>query len=82
MTSVLNDIEPFRHFVADGVNGYLADFSSPEAAADVIEKAGRLKVRAKKALGKKARQKALEYDWAATVERFEMLYRDVLESRS
>ena len=80
VTSVLNDIEPFRHFVEDGVNGFLADYSTAESAADVIEKATRLGKKAKMSLGLKAREKALEYDWAATVQRFESLYWDVLEN--
>ena len=80
VTSVLNAIEPFRHFVDDGVNGFLADYSDPDSAADVIEQAIQLPKRSKTSLGKKAREKALEYDWAATVQRFEALYWDVLEN--
>ena len=78
VTPVLNDIEPFRHFVNHGTNGYLADYSRPDAAADVISSALSLSKAGKKAMGKKARTKALEYDWQATVQRFEDLYRDVL----
>ena len=82
VTSILNDIEPFRHFVQNDINGFLADFSSPASAAETLSRARALPKRKKAALGKLARQKALEYDWQATVDRFEALYMDVLEAKA
>jgi len=77
---VLNDIEPFRHFVSHGQNGYLANFKDPDAAALVLKEARDQKGATRKRLAKAAKAKALEYDWEASVSRFEFLYREVLES--
>ena len=79
---VLNDIEPFRHFVTPGVNGYLADFKDPDAAADVIMQARNTSAGARKKICGAAKAKALEYDWEATVSRFESIYRNILESNN
>jgi alpha-1,3-mannosyltransferase len=78
---ILNDIEPFRHFVREGQNGYLADFSDPDQAASVLFKARDCSKANRKRICKAAKQKALEYDWEATVSRFEFLYRDVLDAQ-
>jgi alpha-1,3-mannosyltransferase len=78
---VLNDIEPFRHFVRDGDNGFLADFSNPELAAAVLSKARDCSKAARKRICTAAKQKALDYDWESTVSRFEFLYRDVLDAQ-
>jgi alpha-1,3-mannosyltransferase len=78
---ILNDIEPFRHFVTPGSNGFLADFKNPQLAAQVILQARNCSAKERKKLCAAAKSKALEYDWEATVSRFEFLYRDVLESK-
>ncbi len=77
---VLNDIGPFRHFVTEGTNGFLADFQDPQASAEAILKARDLGER-RQAVSAAARAKAMEYGWDRTVDRFEDLYRDVLERR-
>jgi alpha-1,3-mannosyltransferase len=77
---VLNDIEPFRHFVQPGKNGFLADFSNAESAAKTLSAARDCSKRQRAALCKAAKEKALEYDWEATVSRFESLYHTVLDT--
>jgi alpha-1,3-mannosyltransferase len=77
---VLNDIGPFRNFVSQGVNGFIADFADPRRAAAVILEARNLGER-RPAVSSAARAKALEYGWDRTVDRFEDLYREVLGAR-
>jgi alpha-1,3-mannosyltransferase len=77
---VLNDIEPFRHFVQPGENGFLADFKEPQEAAAVLREARNLSASQRKRMTKAAKSKALEYDWESTVSRFESLYREVLSA--
>jgi len=74
---VLNDIGPFRHFVTEGQQGFITDFQDPEASARAILAARDLG-EARAEMSRRARDKALEYGWDRTVDRFEALYRDVL----
>jgi len=73
---VLNDIGAFRHFVNEGENGWIVDFSDAERAAATILKARDHADRA--GVGARGRDRALEYSWTSTVDRFEALYRTVL----
>ncbi len=77
---VLNDIGAFRHFVSEGRNGFIVDFQDPAAGAAAIRRARDLGERYA-AVSAAARDKALEYGWDRTVDRFEALYRDVLGAR-
>ena len=80
--TVLNDIEPFRDFVEEKGCGFVAPFSEPNRAAEVLSTALSISKAKRKTMTRDARNKALEYDWTATVSRFEELYREVLEGKN
>ena len=75
---VVNDIKPFRDFVGDNEAGLVADFSDSKSAAAVIQDARNLRATTRDELCSNARKTALGYDWPASVDRFEAVYRDLL----
>jgi glycosyltransferase involved in cell wall biosynthesis len=75
---VLNDIGAFRHFVTDGEEGFIADFSDKVAAAKCIKRARDLSKAARGRMVKATRARSTEYGWDASVCRFEELYNDVI----
>jgi len=76
---ILNDIGAFRHFVTNGKNGFITDFTDNVAAAECIKKARGLSKSKRKPIVKAARERSMEYGWDASVARFEQLYRDVID---
>lgn len=73
---IVNDIEAFRNFVKDGENGFIADFSNPKEASELI-----LNIRNKdlSKISKNAKEKAKEYDWKNIIKRIEKIYMNLVE---
>lgn len=80
LVPILNSIAPFRGFVKNGENGFIADFGNAEKAADVIEQALRLSSIGKKRFGDSARVSAKRFSWQNCIGRFEKLYKALLEN--
>jgi alpha-1,3-mannosyltransferase len=75
---VLNDIGAFRHFVNDGHDGFITDFSDHASAAICIKRARDLSKRDRRSMVKASRLRSKEYGWTASVSRFEELYTEVI----
>ncbi|MFH0955494.1 MAG: glycosyltransferase family 4 protein [Candidatus Micrarchaeota archaeon] len=72
---IVSDIPSFRHFINDGKDGYLADFSDPEKTAGLIAK-----VTGKKSgVSKKARQSALRFSWEKKAKEWLNAYRRLVK---
>ena len=75
---VLNDIGAFRHFVSNGEDGFITDFSDKVKAAKSIKQARDLTKAKRRAMVKATRARSTEYGWEASVSRFEQLYSEVI----
>ncbi len=80
LVPILNSIAPFKRFVKNGENGFIADFGNAEKAAGVIEQALRLSSIGKKRFGDSARASAKRFSWQNCIGRFEKLYKALLEN--
>jgi alpha-1,3-mannosyltransferase len=77
LVPVLNDIRAFKYFIDEGKNGFIADYSKPEAAAAAILKARDLGPR-RAEVSAAARTKAQTYAWEHVVGDVEAVYRSVI----
>ena len=75
---ILNDIPAFRHLTDDGDAGLLAQFDSPEVAAEVVANALAMPVAQYEDLASRARATAARYGWREVVGRFLDVYAEVL----
>jgi len=75
---VLNDIAPFRRFVKNGENGFIAGFGNSEKASDEIEKAIRSGSAEKKRMAGSAKASTRRFSWHNNISKFEKLYLDLL----
>lgn len=75
---VLNDIDTFRSFVSNGVNGFIADFGRPDRAAATLRQALALDDASLLEMGAKARQKAETYAWPNVVGKVEKVYEEAI----
>lgn len=75
---ILNDIPAFRHLTEDGRAGLLAQFDSPEVAAEVVTGALALPVASYEDLSSQARASAARFGWRQVVRQFLDLYAEVL----
>jgi alpha-1,3-mannosyltransferase len=76
---VVNDISPLRELVRNGETGFVADFSKPAAAAQVISSA--LSCQNLQTMSIRAKEDARKYAWENVVLQFEQVYTDVLGRR-
>ena len=77
LVPVVNTIEAFRDVIAEGRDGFLADYSQPASAAQTILRALALAPDERARLSAQARATASAYDWAQAVPKFEAVYAEV-----
>jgi alpha-1,3-mannosyltransferase len=71
---VVNDIEAFRTVVAQGQNGFLADYAEVNKAAQCWLEVLALPPTQAEQISSEARKTAQAYDWPAAIEKFEAVY--------
>jgi len=73
---VVNDIDIFRDFITDGENGFLADYTKPESAAEKIVKIAKMNL---SKIEKNAKESGKEYDWSVTIKEIFSLYESAIK---
>ena len=77
---VVNDIEAFRDVIADGQNGFLADYTQPDSAAQTLAQVLSLSLDERQRLSAAARASAANFDWPRAVEKFEAVYEEAISN--
>jgi len=73
---ILNDIDAFKAFVNDGRNGFLADFTNPNSAAEKIVSAMNLKGEEKARISENARSSVKKYSWKKVAAQIILIYEE------
>ena len=75
---VVNKIEAFRDVIADGQDGFLANYMRPDAAGQTLVRVAGLPAEWRAQLSAQAKIRASQFDWADALPKFEEVYRTVL----
>lgn len=76
---ILNDIDSFRDFIDEEVNGFITAFSKPEVASRCIYSLLHVSLEKIVQMGVKARQKAKDYSWENKVLQFIEVYKSIVQ---
>ncbi len=75
---VVNKIEAFRGVIADGQDGFLANYMRPDVASQTLVRVAGLPAEWRAQLSAQAKIRASQFDWADALPKFEEVYRTVL----
>ncbi len=76
---VVNAIDTFQEFIVDGENGFLADFSDPDRAAETLIRVLRLSPDQIRKVSEAARETARGFSWQEVGRKYLRLYEEVLK---
>lgn len=77
---VLNNIAAFQEFVESGVNGFLADFTDEDSAAETLLAALELSPDKLREIGARAKETASHYNWEKKAGEIIKIYKQVIAS--
>ncbi len=76
---IANNIDAFRNVISNGVDGYIVDYTRPQAVASLLEKLEDTSEDILTRLSSAAREKAATYDWDKKVDLLVEVYSQLLQ---